>query len=65
MRWEYRITAVSMTMLNGPRKDALPEMNRLGDECWELVAACPHIDANGHVSEMTLFWKRPKSEGAE
>ena len=62
-RWEYRIVTHPYRDLDDPknardkRKARLDELNALGSEGWELVAAVPVGDMDG-LSDIHYVFKR-------
>ena len=58
-KWEYKIV-----MLDADNAQAEKEINKLGDEGWELVGTASDTVANpggGRIStKVKLFFKRPK-----
>ena len=61
MRWEYRRTVVEGISLIRGEADA--EMERLGEQGWELVVAVPR-EKHGYQHEVCLVFKRPVPEAA-
>lgn len=53
-KWEYRIIKVHL------KDDVLTvdDLNKLGNECWELVSILYHKDNHGHYYMIEYTFKR-------
>jgi hypothetical protein len=62
-KWEYRIINIrSENYRLDP--NAVVEMNRLGDEGWELVSLTSVNFKTGATDNIAMVFKRPRVEGA-
>ena len=62
MKYEYKVVTVELNLSAFSRakvdsKQIEEEINKHGQEGWELVSAVPNT-GNGHVYSHTLYFKR-------
>jgi hypothetical protein len=67
-RWEYlaltRKRNKGIINISSWKEDVVPQLPKLGEDGWELVAVSPHagiIGASGTTTEELWVFKRPKS----
>jgi hypothetical protein len=61
MWWEYRIIEYSFGVYNKDKPPEADELNKLGDEGWELVSAFQAVSGYGKGLGAILIFKRPKA----
>jgi hypothetical protein len=63
-RWEYKTVRIDVGGWLGPnvQPDALDaELNRYGEDGWELVSAFDVNEGNGSTMAIVTLFKRPRS----
>jgi len=61
MKWEYKIVEYSIGTFSQDKPPEAGELNKLGEEGWELVSAFQAVSGYGKGMGVILVFKKPKA----